>query len=38
MWKYYLMCCAGFFRSREGQLWQVMLTHPQRKETYRSLR
>lgn len=38
MWKYYLMCCAGFFRSREGQLWQVMLTHPQRQDTYRSLR
>ncbi len=38
MWKYYLMCCAGFFRSREGQLWQVILTHPQRQETYRSLR
>ena len=24
MWQYYLMCCAGFFRSREGQLWQVI--------------
>ena len=38
MWQYYLMCCAGFFRSREGQLWQVILTHPQRGDTYRSLR
>jgi len=38
MWQYYLMCCAGFFRSREGQLWQVILTHPQRQEMYRSLR
>ena len=38
MWRYYLMCCAGFFRSREGQLWQVILTHPQRGDTYRSLR
>ena len=28
----------GFFRSREGQLWQVILTHPQRGDTYRSLR
>lgn len=26
MWKYYLLSCAGLFRSREIQLWQVVLT------------
>lgn len=25
-WRYYLLCCAGFFRSRQGQLWQLVLT------------
>jgi cyclopropane-fatty-acyl-phospholipid synthase len=38
MWKYYLLCCAGFFRSRQGQLWQLVLTHAERSETYRSVR
>jgi cyclopropane-fatty-acyl-phospholipid synthase len=38
MWKYYLLGCAGFFRSRQGQLWQVVLTHPERAQTYRSVR
>ncbi|MFL9901311.1 cyclopropane fatty acyl phospholipid synthase [Paraburkholderia fungorum] len=38
MWKYYLLCCAGFFRSRQGQLWQLVLTHVERGETYRSVR
>ena len=38
MWKYYLMSCAGFFRSRQGQLWQVVLSKRQRGETYRSVR
>ena len=38
MWKYYLLCCAGFFRSRQGQLWQLVLTHAERAETYRSVR
>ncbi|MCG0577998.1 cyclopropane fatty acyl phospholipid synthase [Burkholderia cenocepacia] len=38
MWKYYLHCCAGFFRSRQGQLWQVILTHTKRRDTYRSMR
>lgn len=38
MWKYYLMCCAGFFRSRQGQLWQLILSKRQREETYRSVR
>ncbi len=26
MWKYYLLSCAGGFRSREIQLWQIVLT------------
>lgn len=38
MWKYYLHCCAGFFRSRQGQLWQIVLSKPERKDGYRSLR
>jgi len=38
MWKYYLLSCAGFFRSRQGQLWQLVLSKRQRSEVYRSLR
>lgn len=38
MWKYYLLSCAGFFRSRQGQLWQVVLTKRARNATYRSTR
>lgn len=38
MWKYYLMSCAGFFRSRQGQLWQLVLSKPERGGTYRSVR
>lgn len=26
MWKYYLNCCAGAFRARELQLWQLVLS------------
>jgi len=38
MWKYYLLCCAGFFRSRQGQLWQIVLTRGERRVGYRSFR
>ena len=38
MWKYYLMSCAGMFRARQAQLWQLVLSKPVRKQTYRSLR
>ncbi len=38
MWKYYLMSCAGFFRSRQGQLWQLVLSKPERAGVYRSVR
>lgn len=38
MWKYYLLSCAGFFRSRQGQLWQLVLTRRERRPVYRSVR
>jgi cyclopropane-fatty-acyl-phospholipid synthase len=38
MWHYYLMCCAGLFRSRQGQLWQLVLSKQGRRSVYRSLR
>jgi cyclopropane-fatty-acyl-phospholipid synthase len=25
MWEFYLLTCAGFFRARQGQLWQLVL-------------
>jgi cyclopropane-fatty-acyl-phospholipid synthase len=38
MWKYYLLSCAGFFRSGQGQLWQVVLGKQGRSSVYRSVR
>jgi len=38
MWKYFLMCSAGSFRSRQGQLWQLVLTKRERTGPYRSVR
>ncbi|WP_111642971.1 cyclopropane fatty acyl phospholipid synthase [Marinimicrobium alkaliphilum] len=38
MWKYYLHCCAAYFRSRHGQLWQLVYTQPGSTREYRSLR
>ncbi|MEN8175190.1 MAG: cyclopropane fatty acyl phospholipid synthase [Pseudomonadota bacterium] len=38
MWKYYLLCSAGFFRSRQGQLWQIVLSKRGRHGVYRSIR
>lgn len=38
MWKYYLLSCAGFFRSRQGQLWQLVLSKRTRVKMYRSIR
>jgi len=38
MWTYYLSCSAGFFRSRQGHLWQLVLSKPQRGAVYRSVR
>jgi len=38
MWKYYLLSCAGYFRSREGQLWQLVYSKVDSQRDYRSLR
>jgi cyclopropane-fatty-acyl-phospholipid synthase len=38
MFKYYLLACAGMFRSRQGQLWQLVLSPRERAGTYRSVR
>jgi len=38
MWRYYLMSCAGFFRSHQGQLWQIVLSRPERSAAYLSIR
>jgi cyclopropane-fatty-acyl-phospholipid synthase len=32
MWRYFLLSSAGGFRSRQSQLWQVVLTKPGRKQ------
>lgn len=37
MWKYYLLACAGAFRSRNIQLWQLVLSHG-KKDGYDSIR
>ncbi len=28
MWEYYLQSCAGAFRARDIQVWQIVFTHP----------
>jgi cyclopropane-fatty-acyl-phospholipid synthase len=38
MFKYYLNACAGYFRSRQGQLWQLVLSKRSRRAVYRSIR
>ncbi|MCK4743273.1 MAG: cyclopropane fatty acyl phospholipid synthase [Sulfuriflexus sp.] len=38
MWKYYLLSCAGYFRCRQGQLWQLVLSKRARSDCYRSVR
>jgi cyclopropane-fatty-acyl-phospholipid synthase len=38
MWKYYLHASAGYFRARDGQLWQIVLSKPTRSKLYRSMR
>lgn len=38
MWKYYLLSCAAYFRSREGQLWQIVYSKADSNREYRSLR
>jgi cyclopropane-fatty-acyl-phospholipid synthase len=38
MWKYYLLSCAGVFRSRCMQVWQVVLSKKGVPGGYRSIR
>ncbi|MGH7249381.1 MAG: cyclopropane fatty acyl phospholipid synthase [Minisyncoccia bacterium] len=38
MWKYYLFSCAGAFRAREIELWQVVLAHPDEHQNYNAVR
>ncbi|HEX8989220.1 MAG TPA: cyclopropane fatty acyl phospholipid synthase [Rhodocyclaceae bacterium] len=38
LWKYYLHGCAGYFRARRGQLWQVVFSKRERPAVYRSVR
>ena len=38
MWKYYLLSCAGVARSREMQLWQIVLSPNGVQGGYRSVR
>lgn len=38
MWKYYLLSCAGAFRSRLNQVWQIVLSPSGCPEGYRAVR
>ncbi|HBU27525.1 TPA: cyclopropane fatty acyl phospholipid synthase [Candidatus Uhrbacteria bacterium] len=38
MWKYYLLSCAGSFRSRRNQLWQMVLSKGGVEGVYQSVR
>ena len=38
MWKYFLLCCAGQFRARRLQLWQIVLAKPGDYKPYHSIR
>jgi cyclopropane-fatty-acyl-phospholipid synthase len=38
MWKYYLLSCAGAFRARQNQLWQIVLSPSGVPGGYRSIR
>lgn len=38
MFKYYLNACAGYFRARQGQLWQLVLAKRARRSVYRAPR
>lgn len=38
MWKYYLLSCAGSFRSRKNQLWQIVLSKKGVFAGYKSIR
>ncbi|MCP6718170.1 MAG: cyclopropane fatty acyl phospholipid synthase [Patescibacteria group bacterium] len=38
MWKYYLLCCAGTFRARKNQLWQIVFSKKGVLKGYESIR
>ncbi len=38
MWQYYLLCCAGAFRARSIQLWQIVLSPHGVPGGYKSIR
>jgi len=38
MWKYYLLSCAGLFRARQAQLWQLVLSKNGVRGGYTSIR
>lgn len=38
MWNYYLLCCAGSFRSRKNQLWQIVFSKQGIKGGYKNIR
>jgi len=38
MWNYYLLCCAGLFRSERGRLWQIVFSKNGVKGGYESVR
>jgi cyclopropane-fatty-acyl-phospholipid synthase len=38
MWKYYLLMCAGSFRARANQLWQIVLSKKSINDGYLSVR
>ena len=38
MWKYYLLSCAGLFRARKAQLWQIILSKKGILGGYKSIR
>ena len=38
MWTYYLLSCAGAFRARDIQLWQIVLSKNGLRGGYRSIR
>ncbi len=38
LWSCYLLTCAGSFRARINQLWQIVFSPPGRKEVYAAIR
>lgn len=38
MWRYYLLSCAGSFRARDNQLWQIVFSKYGTKRGYNSVR